>query len=187
MFSHRSQYRYRRTNHFIDSLKSLKVPSKIVNNVVEDFRSRQNIVTNDIIKCLNSKVPFEITNIIIDYLKNYNNISIGAIQKYLRENDSWKCDDIIMSQISDEPSTFSSSDVSKLCSLFNEVSNVYDKCRGERLNFLSYAYVNNKLFRLVGYDEYCSYFPTLKSIDKLRISDKIWLKVCQELRWQPIL
>ena len=50
MFSHRSQYRYRRTNHFIDSLKSLKVPSKIGNNVVEEFRTRPRIVTNEIIE-----------------------------------------------------------------------------------------------------------------------------------------
>ena len=56
----------------------------------------------------------------------------------------------------------------------------------QRKNFLSYSYVLNKFFQLIGKDEYLQYFPLLKSREKLQLQDQIWKKICDELNWEFI-
>jgi hypothetical protein len=55
-----------------------------------------------------------------------------------------------------------------------------------RKNFLSYSYTLHKFCQLRGYDEFLPSFPLLKSRDKLLEQDKIWKKICRELRWEYI-
>ena len=54
----------------------------------------------------------------------------------------------------------------------------------KRINFLSYSYVLHKFCELQMLDQYLKYFPLLKSREKLRIQDKIWKKICKDLRWK---
>jgi len=53
-----------------------------------------------------------------------------------------------------------------------------------RKNFLSYSYVLNKFMQLLEKDQYLSFFPLLKSREKLHQQDLIWKNICEELGWQ---
>ena len=59
-------------------------------------------------------------------------------------------------------------------------------CPRYRINFLSYSYVLHKFFQLLELDGFVKYFPLLKNRNKLRQQDKIWKKICKDLRWQYI-
>ena len=52
-----------------------------------------------------------------------------------------------------------------------------------RSNFLSYYYVLNKLFKIVGLEQHSSFFQLLKSKEKLREQDDIWEKICRDMKW----
>lgn len=75
----------------------------------------------------------------------------------------------------------------KLRLMFNQIQEPFDKvCPPGRKNFLSYSYTLYKLCELLGEDTYLPYFPLLKSKEKLHAMDMIWLKICDELRWEYI-
>jgi hypothetical protein len=57
-------------------------------------------------------------------------------------------------------------------------------CPRDRFNFLSYAYVLNKLLRLLGMEKESKYFNLLKSKEKLRDQDAIWSKICKDMGWK---
>lgn len=57
-------------------------------------------------------------------------------------------------------------------------------CPASRSNFLSYSYVLNKLFRILGMPEHAKYFSLLKSKDKRREQDIIWNKICKDMGWK---
>ena len=59
-------------------------------------------------------------------------------------------------------------------------------CPPERKNFLSYSYVLHKFCELLEYDNLLCYFSLLKSREKLQEQDKIWKKICEELKWEYI-
>tara|TARA_Y100001970_G_C14237575_1_gene862820 strand:+ start:2686 stop:3768 length:1083 start_codon:yes stop_codon:yes gene_type:complete len=59
-------------------------------------------------------------------------------------------------------------------------------CPDNRKNFLSYSYVLHKFCELLELDDLLSYFPLLKSREKLQQQDNIWEKICQSLKWQYI-
>ena len=59
-------------------------------------------------------------------------------------------------------------------------------CPPTRKNFLSYAYVLHKFCQLLEYDNLLSYFPLLKSREKLQQQDEIWKNICKELKWEYI-
>jgi hypothetical protein len=57
-------------------------------------------------------------------------------------------------------------------------------CPRHRSNFLSYSYVLNKLFRIVGLEKHSRFFGLLKSKEKLRDQDAIWAKICKDMKWK---
>ena len=61
-----------------------------------------------------------------------------------------------------------------------------EHCPSDRKNFLSYSYVLHKFCELLELDELLSYFPLLKSREKLQQQDNIWEKICSSLKWQYI-
>jgi hypothetical protein len=71
--------------------------------------------------------------------------------------------------------------------MFKEIQTPFLKyCPNDRKNFLSYSYVLHKFCQLLELDHLLSYFPLLKSREKLQQQDKIWSKICEDLRWQYI-
>lgn len=71
--------------------------------------------------------------------------------------------------------------------MFKQIQKPFDKhCPPERINFLSYSYCLHKFCELLELDEFIKCFPLLKSADKLKEQDKIWKKICEEVRWEYI-
>ena len=56
----------------------------------------------------------------------------------------------------------------------------------EKKEFLSYSYVLHKFCELLELDDLLEFFPLLKSREKLKQQDKIWINICKELQWQYI-
>lgn len=75
----------------------------------------------------------------------------------------------------------------RLRHMFKEIQPAFIRhCPHERKNFLSYSYVLFKFCELLEMDEFLSCFPLLKSREKLHDQDKIWKKICDEMRWEFI-
>ena len=75
----------------------------------------------------------------------------------------------------------------KLRHMFKEIQNPFMKyCPENRKNFLSYSYVLHKFCELLEFDDLLTYFPLLKSREKLQQQDIIWKSICNELKWQYI-
>jgi hypothetical protein len=74
-----------------------------------------------------------------------------------------------------------------LRSLFKEIQIPFmNNCPPTRKNFLSYSYVLHKFCQLLEYDNLLSYFPLLKSREKLQQQDDIWKNICKDLKWEYI-
>jgi hypothetical protein len=75
----------------------------------------------------------------------------------------------------------------KLQHMFKEIQPSFIKyCPEDRSNFLSYPYVLYKLCQLLEMDEFLPCFQLLKQNEKLYKQDKVWEKICAEMRWQFI-
>lgn len=75
----------------------------------------------------------------------------------------------------------------KLRNMFKEIQIPFMKhCPQHRKNFLSYSYVLHKFCELLELDDLLEFFPLLKSREKLKQQDMIWIKICRELQWQYI-
>ena len=73
----------------------------------------------------------------------------------------------------------------KLIIKFKEIQMPFEQhCPPERKNFLSYSYTLHKLCDLIGEKSFISYFPLLKSREKLYNQDKIWEGICKDLGWK---
>jgi hypothetical protein len=71
--------------------------------------------------------------------------------------------------------------------MFKEIQTPFMKhCPENRKNFLSYSYVLHKFCELLELDDLLSYFPLLKSREKLQQQDIIWQKICNTLLWEYI-
>lgn len=88
------------------------------------------------------------------------------------------------------PPYLSVADEERLRKMFLELQGPYEACpikkRAKRSNFLSYAYTLRKLCELLGWDEFVTLFPLLKSEQRLMQHDKIWKWCCEQLGWQFI-
>lgn len=71
--------------------------------------------------------------------------------------------------------------------MFHQIQEPFQKhCPSDRKNFLSYSYVLYKFCELLSEDQYLSCFPLLKDKSKVYQHDKIWKKICDDLRWEFI-
>lgn len=85
------------------------------------------------------------------------------------------------------PPVLSAETENRLRHMFREIQPAFIRhCPPERKNFLSYSYVLFKFCELLEMDEFLSCFPLLKSREKLHEQDKIWKKICEEMRWEFI-
>ena len=69
-----------------------------------------------------------------------------------------------------------------LRTMFKKIQEPFNKYKPpNRKSFFSYPYILHQFFKILGLNEYCEYFPLLKSEDKLRNQDEIFKKVVDEL------
>jgi hypothetical protein len=166
-----SYYAYKRINHFNEWLaqfqakESTEIPQEVYDAIImelkkeriNDYRTLSRSKTREILKKLKYNKYYEHVPHIINRLNGQNAP--------------------VMSREVEE----------KLRYMFKEIQPAFQKhCPKDRSNFLSYSYVLYKFCELLELDEYLPSFPLLKNRDKLYVQDKIWQKICEELRWEYI-
>jgi 23S rRNA maturation-related 3'-5' exoribonuclease YhaM len=111
---------------------------------------------------------------------------IKDILKKIREQSYYEHIPYIISKITGQPPNILSRETEeKVKQMFKQVQEPFNKyCPADRLNFLNYSYILNKIFKILGMDEYAKCFKLLKSLDKLRLQDSIWKLICAELGWK---
>jgi predicted RNA-binding Zn-ribbon protein involved in translation (DUF1610 family) len=164
-------YAYKRMNHFSEWLsqvqgrESTHIPDEVYNNILEELQ--KNRFTN-------------LTKLDQDQVKD--------ILKKLGLNKYYEHTTHIINKLSGLPPPNIPRDIEeKLKLMFRDIQEPFEKHRPSgRKNFLSYSYVLHKFCQLLELDEYLPFFKLLKSTEKLREQDRIWLGVCNSLKWEFI-
>jgi len=164
-------YAYKRINHF--------------NEWLAQFQAKES-----------TEIPEDIFQAILDELKkeritNTEGIKPSKVREILKK---LKCTNFyehvpyILNRINGKTAPVMSREVEeRLRFMFKEIQSSFIKhCPKNRSNFLSYSYVLYKFCELLELDSYLQCFPLLKNRDKLYNQDKIWEKICADLRWQFI-
>lgn len=166
-------YGYKKMNHFNDWLNSVQgkensiIPEEHITLIkkalkkqkITDYTTVEYPMLRNILKKLNFVNYYEHSSLIINKLNNNNGKA-----KVLSLNSEQE---------------------EKLRNLFILIQEPCIKYLPEsRINFLSYSYVIRKLCLLLEYDDVLKYLPILKNPEKLQLQNKIWRKICNELRWE---
>ena len=162
-------YAYKRINHF--------------NEWLAQFQAKES-----------TEIPEEIFQAIMGELKkeritmNIKPVKIREILKKLKCTNYYEHVPYILNRINGETAPIMSREIEeKLRYMFKEIQPSFVKhCPKSRSNFLSYSYVLYKFCELLNLDEYLQCFPLLKNRDKLYNQDKIWQKICDDMKWEFI-
>lgn len=164
-----SYYAYKRINHFNEWLaqfqakESTEIPQEIFDGILMELKKER--ITN--MASLKTSKLREILRK-LKYNKYYEHIP-HILNRLNGQNAP------VMSRANEE----------KLQHMFKEIQPSFQKnCPSDRSNFLSYSYVLYKLCELLELDEFLPSFPLLKNRDKLYMQDKIWEKICADMRWE---
>lgn len=165
-------YPYKRLNHFQEWLSQFQ--AKESTEIPKD-------VYEQIIAELHKNRIYNFKNIHPFYMKE-------TILKNLNLTSYYEHTIHIISKLSGkEPPSINRETEEKLKKMFMMIQPPFEKfCPSSRQNFLSYSYVLHKFCELLELDDFIQFFPLLKSREKLKIQDRIWEKICQELKWEFI-
>ena len=168
-----------------DTEKQQKYPYKKVNHLKEKLNQFQSKESSD--------VPDEICKIVIKDLKKKRidvrkctPPDVMSILKKHRFTTSYEHLQQIYCKVSGaSPISLSRETEETIINMFQSMQDSFHKhCPESRSNFLNYAYVLNKLFKILEMHEHARFFALLKSKDKLRDQDIIWNKVCKDMGWK---
>jgi hypothetical protein len=166
-----SYFAYKRINHFNEWLaqfqakESTEIPQDVFDQILMEIKKERIVNTCDLTP---SKVRL--------FLKKL------GLNKYYEHVPH------IINRLNGLPAPIMSREVEeKLRIMFKEIQAPFIQvCPKNRKNFLSYSYVLHKFVELLGYDQYKSCFPLLKSREKLHQQDTMWKQICTILGWQFI-
>ena len=164
-----SYFAYKRINHF--------------NEILAQFQGKE---STEIPEEVFDKIIIEIKKERITNMAGLNNKKVKDYLKRLRLNKYYEHVPHIINRLSGLPPPVLSPIIEeKLRIMFKEIQAPFRKvCPTDRKNFLSYYYVLHKFVELLGFDEFKSCFPLLKSREKLHEQDKIWRDICKILQWE---
>ena len=165
-----SYYAYKRINHFNEWLaqfqakESTEIPEEVFENIQGQIK-KERIQPSSL-----------------------NRSKIREILKKLKYNSYYEHVPHILSRLNGHTAPVMDRETEeKLRYLFKEIQPSFQRhCPAERSNFLSYSYVLYKLCELLDLDDFLHCFPLLKNRDKLYAQDKIWEKICRDLKWEFI-
>lgn len=170
----RSTFAYKRVNRFREILATMqgKENTQIPQGVLEAVQQEINKEINP----------------------DLNSISTAKIKYYLKRLSLTSYYDHaphILNMVNGiPPIEIPSSVEEKLLEMFTDIQEPFDRLKTEiiptRLSFLNYNFCLYKMTELLDLDEFKKYFTLLKSVEKLRLQDKIWKGICAELKWQFI-
>jgi hypothetical protein len=165
-----SYYAYKRINHFNEWLaqfqakESTDIPQEIFDQILVELKKER--ITNmaavkqSKLKEILKKIKFNKYEHVPHILSRLNGQNAPVMS---RENEE------------------------KFRYMFREIQPSFQRhCPPDRKNFLSYSYVLYKFCELLELDEFLPCFPLLKNRDKLYQQDKIWEKICEDMKWQFI-
>lgn len=160
---------YKRIDYFkqwlsqIQAKDSVSVPREVIDEVLVQLKTERNLCSN---------------------LSKLNTATVKRILK--KTNNSKYYDHIphIINNINKiEPLRIPDYIEQKMIAMFQEIQEPWEKLKTkERKNFLSYPYVIYKFCQILGLKEYLSYFPLLKSREKLYKQDIIWKRITTYLQ-----
>lgn len=162
---------YQRINHFNEWLAQFQakeatdIPNEIFKKISEELKTKK-----------------------ITDLSKLRTTEVRKILKDLGLNSYYEHIAYILCTMNGIPApSFSPKTEEKLRMMFKQMQGPFAKYKpANRKNFLSYSYVLHKCCELLELDQYINCFPLLKSIEKLRSHDRIWKKICKDLKWQYI-
>jgi hypothetical protein len=161
-----------RLNHFKEILSQFqaKETTQIPQDVMDKIKKR---IKKERIQDLATEINYE---------------KMREILKKLKCTNFYEHVPYILNRINGKTAPVMSREVEeRLRFMFKEIQSSFIKhCPKNRSNFLSYSYVLYKFCELLELDSYLQCFPLLKNRDKLYNQDKIWEKICADLRWQFI-
>lgn len=163
-------YAYKRSNHLTEILSQLQakestdIPSSVFDAIYRELQ-----------KCKIDK----------------NDLDIFRLRRILKKQDLRNYYDhvphILQTINGKEPPNFSRQTEAKIRKMFADIQKPFELFRPKtRKNFLNYSYVLHKFCELLGLDEYVGYFPLLKNNSKLLQHDKIWMQICEYMKWEFI-
>lgn len=173
------------TTHKGDVEKQQKYPYKKVNHLKEKLNQFQSKESSD--------ASDEVCRVVIKDLKKKRidvktcvPPDVMSILKKHRFTTAYEHLQQIYCKVSGaNPITLSREIEETIINMFQSMQDSFHKhCPETRSNFLNYAYVLNKLFRILEMNEHARFFALLKSKDKLRDQDIIWNKVCKDMNWK---
>lgn len=161
---------YKRINHFLEWLSQFqaKESTEIPANILADINAEL------------KKYRIAIDEINIKIMKK--------ILKKLRLHSYYEHIPNIIGKITGKPPPFINRETEEILkNMFKKIQIPFARhCPPDRVNFLSYSYTLYKFCELIELDEFLEHFTLLKSRDKLLAQDKIWEKMCGDLKWQFI-
>lgn len=168
------RYPYKRLNHFQEWLnqfqakESTEIPDDIYQNILNEIKIQR--LDNKISSMPYKKIKKKVRDILkkLKYTSYYEHISY------------------IISKLTGKPPPILNREIEeKIKFMFKQIQEPFKKyCPKDRINFLNYSYIFNKLLMILDMKEYAECFELLKSKDKLRIQDNIWKNICYDLGWK---
>lgn len=161
---------------------------KRINHLNEWLNQIQGKETTEIPEEIYDKILFEIKKQRITNMADLSYDKVKRILKQLKVHKYYEHIPHIINRLNGLPMPNFSPDLEeKLRTMFKHIQTPFLKhAPTMRKNFLSYSFCLHKFLQLLEKDEYLSYFCLLKSRDKLQAQDKIWKKICEEVKWQFI-
>ena len=166
-----SYFAYKRINHF--------------NEWLAQFQAKESTeISDEIYMGIYNEIK---KNISLD-IKDITTKQVKEILKKLGYNKYYEHIPHIINVLNGKKApSLSRQEEEQLRSLFKEIQIPFsNNCPENRKNFLSYSYVLHKFCELLEYDYLLSYFPLLKSREKLLQQDEIWKLICRDLHWEFI-
>lgn len=171
--SEKPRYPYKRQNHLIEWLnqfqakESTEIPDKVYNDILAEIKKQQ-------LEHTIKRLPYiKLRDIIKGILKKLRYVSYYEHVPYIISKVTQKPPPILSREVED-----------KIKLMFKKIQEPFEiYCPPDRINFLNYSYILNKLFRILKMEEYANCFKLLKSRDKLRQQDAIWKNICNHLNW----
>lgn len=172
--TYHSTFSYKRANRFKEILSTMQ--------------AKENTdIPQNIIKAIENEIEKE-------GLEDLNKLNKSKIKTYLKKLSLTQYYDhipSILNKINGIPAIEIPQDIQdKFLEMFNSIQKPYDEVKSivcpTRQSFLSYNFVFYKFCELLNLSEYQCHFTLLKSIDKLRVQDKIWKGICEKLNWEYI-
>ena len=164
-----SYFAYKRINHF--------------NEWISQFQAKE---STNISQDVYDQILCEIKKERIKDMSKLHHVKMRQILKRLNLNKYYEHIHHIINKLNGLPPPVLSRELEERMRLmFKEIQKPFTECCPKnRKNFLSYSYVIRKFLELLGEDEYISYFPLLKSREKLYQQDVIWRGICEKLKWE---